>query len=276
MKLVYIGDIFGKPGRMVVQRLLGEIVQHYGADVCIANCENAAGGAGVTPAIIDELLKSGINVLTSGNHVWDKKEVFECISHETRLLRPANYPEDVPGRGSHVVVAPDGTRIGVLNLMGRVFMSTVDCPFRKADEEIERLRPQCEVIFVDMHAEATSEKIAMGWYLDGRVSAVVGSHTHVQTADERILPRGTAYITDVGMTGPYDSVIGIQKEIVIEKFLSQMPKRFEAAKKDAVLAGVVVTVELSTGRATNIRRLLIPLLNGREPDLESASLASLA
>lgn len=275
MNILYIGDIFGKPGRTVVQILIRDLFERFAIDFCIANCENAAGGNGVTPAIVTDLLDQGIDILTSGNHIWDKKEVLECIDDEPRLLRPANYPATAPGHGSYVSRAADGARVGVINLIGRVFMGSFDCPFRKADEQFEKLRTQCDVIVVDMHAEATSEKVAMGWYLDGRVSAVLGSHTHVQTADERILPEGAAYLTDVGMTGPYDSVIGIQKEIVLDRFLTQMPKRFEPAKQGAVFAGAVIGVDPGSGRAHSIRRLLIPVPDGPRPDLESTSLASL-
>ncbi|MEW6335280.1 MAG: TIGR00282 family metallophosphoesterase, partial [Thermodesulfobacteriota bacterium] len=212
MKILFIGDIVGKPGRRAVRELLPGIVEDHRIDLVIANCENAAAGFGVTGEVIEELQDCRIDVLTSGNHIWDKKEILEIIEGCDRLLRPANYPAGAPGRGCLVMTAPGGLRVGVINLAGRVFMHPLDCPFRTADREIGTLKSRADVIIVDMHAEATSEKIAMGWYLDGRVGAVVGTHTHVQTADERILPGGTGYITDAGMTGPFDSVIGIRRE----------------------------------------------------------------
>ena len=258
MKVLFIGDIVGKPGRRAVRELLSGIIEERRIDFVIANCENAASGFGVTAEIIEELYGAHIDVLTSGNHIWDKKEVMECIDDYETLLRPANYPEGTPGRGSVVVTLPGGVSVGVLNLAGRVFMQPLDCPFRTADREIEKLKKKSRIILVDMHAEATSEKIAMGWYLDGRVAAVLGTHTHVQTADERILPEGSACITDVGMTGSFDSVIGIRKEVILQKFLLQIPNKFDVAKKDVRLQGVVVEIAQS-GRAVGVERLSVSL-----------------
>jgi metallophosphoesterase (TIGR00282 family) len=244
MKILFIGDIVGKPGRRAVRELLPGIIEERRIDFVIANCENAAAGFGVTAEIVEELYGAHIDVLTSGNHIWDKKEVMEFVDDYETLLRPANYPEGIP--------------VGVLNLAGRVFMHPLDCPFRTADREIEKLRKRARVIIVDMHAEATSEKIAMGWYLDGRVTAVLGTHTHVQTADERILPGGAAYITDVGMTGPFDSVIGIRKDSILQRFLMQIPNKFDIAKGDVRLQGV--TVEIAPdGRAIGMERLNVSL-----------------
>ncbi|MBI2460125.1 MAG: TIGR00282 family metallophosphoesterase [Candidatus Rokubacteria bacterium] len=258
MTLLMIGDVFGEPGRKAVFGLLPQLKAEYDVDFTIANVENAAGGAGVTPPIARALLDGGVDVLTSGNHIWDKKEIVEFITKENCLLRPANYPPGTPGVGA-VVLKAGAHKVGVLNLMGRIFMPTLDCPFRKADEELPRLREETPVIVVDMHGEATSEKQAMGWYLDGRASAVLGTHSHVQTADERILPAGTAYCTDLGLTGPVDSVIGIAKEIAIQRFVSQMPARFEPARGPTRLQGAVVRVDPETGRALEIRRLQVDL-----------------
>ncbi len=258
MKLLFIGDIVGRPGRDLVRVGVGALVAHHGINLVIANGENSAGGNGITREIGDSLIAQGVDVITSGNHVWDKKEVFEYIGVEPRLIRPVNYP-DAPGRGSYVARTADGRSVGVLNLMGRVHMANLDDPFRAADREVTALAERTRIIFVDFHAEATSEKIAMGWFLDGRVTAVVGTHTHVQTADERVLPGGTAYITDVGMTGPHDGVIGVERAPVIQKFLSGRPVRFEAASGDPILHGVVVTADDASGKATGITRLSLTL-----------------
>ena len=253
-----VGDIFGEPGRAALGKLLPKLRREHAIDVAVVNIENAAGGFGVTPQIARACLEGGgVDVLTSGNHIWDKKEIIEYITRENLLLRPANFPAGTPGSG-YITVKAGPHRVAVLNLMGRVFMNPIDCPFRKADEIVETLRRETPVVLVDMHAEATSEVMALGWYLDGRVSAVVGPHRHVQTADERILPGGTAYITDVGMTGPVDSVIGVDKDIIIQRFLTQMPVRFEPAKGPAALRGVVIVVDPETGRATSIQRLDVP------------------
>lgn len=256
MRVLFIGDIVGKTGRGAVRALLPLIINKYKVDLVIANAENAAGGFGITEKVASELFSYGINVLTSGNHIWDKKESIPYIGKESRIIRPLNYPPGVPGFGSITWVVRD-RKIGIINLSGRVFMSNIDCPFRVGLSEIERLREETNIIIVDFHAEATSEKIAFGYYVDGRVSAVIGTHTHVQTADERILPKGTAYITDVGMTGPSDSVIGIDKEQIIERFLLQMPKKFETAKGNGIFSAVVVEINDDSGKATAIQRLML-------------------
>ena len=254
MKLLFIGDIFGRPGRDLVRVGLDGLIAHHDVDFVIANGENAAGGNGITREIGDQLLANGVDVITSGNHIWDKKEVFDYIAIEPRLLRPANYP-DAPGRGSYVARTRDGRGVGVLNLMGRVHMANLDDPFRAAEREVAALTERTRIIFVDFHAEVTSEKIALGWFLDGKVTAVVGTHTHVQTADERILPGGTAYLTDVGMTGPHDGVIGVEKAAVLQRFLTGLPARFESASGDPRLHAVLITADETTGRATGIERL---------------------
>lgn len=254
-RILFIGDIFGRPGRTLVRNGLAALVEHHGVDLVIANAENAAGGFGITRDIGDEILGFGVDVMTSGNHVWDKKEAVDYIGAEPRLLRPANYPTGVPGTGAFVARTADGRGVGVLNLMGRVFMNSLDDPFASARREIDALRPRARIILVDFHAEATSEKIAMGWHLDGSVTAVVGTHTHVQTADEQILPGGTAYITDVGMTGPHDSIIGIDKDAGLERFLTGMPAKFEPATGNPKLHAVVITADDQTGKATAIERL---------------------
>ncbi len=230
-------------------------MDRHGADIVIANGENAAGGFGITPDTANELYRQGITLLTSGNHIWDKKDNSGYLDREERLIRPLNYPPGTPGRGSAVVETPGGVKVGVLNLEGRVYMKNLDCPFRVADTELEQLRRETPIILVDIHAEATSEKAALGWYLDGRVSAVVGTHTHVQTADERILPGGTAYITDVGMTGSFDSVIGIDKHQAIQRFLTQQPVKFDIPKKDLRINAVVIGVDTTTGKAVSIERI---------------------
>ena len=257
VKILLIADIVGKPGRQALSRELHRLVDRYSLDLVIANGENAAGGFGVTEDTAKELYEQGVHVLTSGNHIWDKRESFDYLSREDRLIRPANYPDGSPGRGSTVSVTAAGTKVAVLNLEGRVFMNNLECPFRVADREISRLRAITPIIIVDFHAEATSEKLSLGWYLDGKVSAVIGTHTHVQTADERILPGGTAYMSDAGMTGSFDSVIGIKKELAIEKFLTLLPVRFEVAKKDIRLNGVVVEIDAQSGRALDIERISI-------------------
>jgi len=254
MKILFIGDIIGKPGRRAVRELLPQIVSDCLIDCVIANCENAAAGFGVTNDIIDELFQSHIDVLTSGNHIWDKKEVMNFIGDYKKLLRPANYPAGTPGSGSVVLSTRSGGKLAVINLVGRVFMQPYDCPFRVAEREIEKVKHQTSAVIVDFHAEATSEKKTLGWFLDGQVSAVLGTHTHVQTADEAILTRGTAYITDVGMTGPFDSVIGIKKEEILERFLTQIPNKFDVAKGDVRLQGVVLDVDEQSGRSRSIER----------------------
>ncbi len=252
IRVLLLGDIVGRPGRKALKRWLPTWKREQAIDFVIANGENAAGGMGMTAKIYDELLDMGIDVLTSGNHIWSKKEIFPILDSSDRLLRPANYPESVPGKGWGEYLIR-GQKVMVVNLEGRVFMKSLECPFRTIDQILESFEDK--MIFVDFHAEATSEKIALGWYLDGRVSAVVGTHTHVQTADESILPEGTAYITDLGMTGPINSVIGMKREVVFHRFLTQMPTKFEVAKGDVVVSGVVVTVDGSTGRAVSIERI---------------------
>jgi 2',3'-cyclic-nucleotide 2'-phosphodiesterase len=254
--LLFIGDIFGSTGRQLVARHLRGIVTVENIHLTIANGENAAGGFGITPPLADELFGYGVDVLTSGNHIWDKREIYDYLPREPRLLRPANYPEGLPGTGVAVVQARNGVRCAILNLQGRSHMAPIDCPFRKADALLAGL-DQVLVRFVDFHAELTSEKMAMGWYLDGRVSAVVGTHTHIPTADTRILPGGSAYQTDSGMTGPYNSVIGVEKQIILERFLTQLPVRMEAARHGAELHGVIVEVDESSGKASAIRRVEI-------------------
>jgi len=255
MNILFIGDIVGRPGRDLVHRGLRGLVEHHAIDLVIANAENSANGFGITRDIGHTLLEWGVDVMTSGNHIWDKKEALEYIVTEPRLLRPANYPAGVPGRGSYVAQTGDGRAVGVINLMGRVFMVPIDDPFAVALREIEAIRHKTRIIFVDMHAEATSEKIAMGWHLDGKVTAVVGTHTHVQTADDRILPSGTAYLTDAGMTGPHDSIIGMEREPSLARFLNGMPTKFEPATGNPRLNGVVIEADDKTGRATKITRI---------------------
>jgi 2',3'-cyclic-nucleotide 2'-phosphodiesterase len=255
MNILFIGDIIGRPGRDLVQKGLHGLVEHYDIDCTIANAENSAAGFGITRDIGDALLDWGVDVMTSGNHIWDKKEALDYIGTEPRLLRPANYPAGVPGRGSYVVQTRDGRSVGVINVMGRVFMTPIDDPFAVVLREIESIRHRARIVFVDMHAEATSEKIAMGWHLDGRVTAVVGTHTHVQTADERILPNGTAYLTDAGMTGPHDSIIGMEREPSLARFLNGLPSKFEPASGNPRLNGAVIEADDKTGRATKITRI---------------------
>jgi metallophosphoesterase (TIGR00282 family) len=255
MKILFIGDTVGKAGRAIVHLHLKHLQEEYQADLTILNCENAAAGFGITPKIADEFFDWGIDVLTSGNHIWDKKEIMPYLVKNRRLLRPANYPADNPGTGVAILKTGSGEEVAVLNLQGRVFMPPTDDPFRVADAELAKLPKHIKVIFVDMHGEATSEKGAMGWYLDGRVSAVVGTHTHVPTADETILPGGTAFLTDVGMAGPFYSVIGMVKEDVIRRFLTSIPSKFESASQDARLNGVLIEIDSQTGKARHIERI---------------------
>jgi metallophosphoesterase (TIGR00282 family) len=259
MNILIIGDVVGSPGRTILKRALPVVFRKHDVEYCIANVENAAGGFGVTKDVCDELLDAGVDCLTSGNHIWDKKEILGVIDLIPQLLRPLNYPEPQPGRGSHVGRAKrSGIPVATLNLSGRVFMhGAMDDPFRLGLQEAERLRRQAQIIIVDMHGEATSEKTAMGHHLDGHVSAVVGTHTHVPTCDHRILPKGTAYCTDLGMTGPYDSIIGVEKDAVLHRFLTGMPSRFETAKGDARFAAAVVDVDPESGRARAIDRMLL-------------------
>lgn len=255
MKVLFIGDIVGNAGRKAVKECLTVIRREEGIDFCIANGENAAGGSGITYVVAQELYKMGVDVITMGNHTWSKKEILNFIESDPKLVRPANYPPEVPGRGSTVFKGKNGCSIGVVNLLGRVYMDSVDCPFRSAEKEIEYLKSFVKVILVDIHAEATSEKSALAWYLDGRVSGVFGTHTHVQTADERILPCGTAFITDVGMTGPSEGIIGVDRDIVINKFVTQMPAKFEVAKGRVQFSAVFVDIDDKTGKALRIERI---------------------
>lgn len=258
VRILFIGDVFGQPGRRVLREALPGLVQEYSPDLVLANGENAAAGFGITPALVEELLSLGIAVLTSGNHIWDKKEILPYLADHAdgRLLRPANYPSPSPGHGLYVGRTGNRTAYAVINLQGRVFMPPIDCPFRTADRLLEQIPPQVKIRIVDMHAEATSEKQALGWYLDGRVTAVLGTHTHVPTADETVLPQGTAYVTDLGMTGPYESVIGVDKRAVVEKFLSQIPARFEVAKGDVRLSAALIEADAESGRARSIQRIV--------------------
>lgn len=255
MHILFIGDIVGSPGRNAVKQLLPELKREYQLDFVIANAENAAGGSGITAKVAQELFDFGISVLTTGDHIWKKREILEIINQEERILRPVNFPPTAPGRGENVFSTPQGKKIAVINVQGRVFMEALDCPFRTAQEAVERVAGNTPLIIVDIHAEATSEKIALGWYLDGRVSCVLGTHTHVQTADEKILPEGTAFITDVGMTGPFDSVIGRRIEDVLERFITAVPVRFEVASENVQLHGVVLDIDEATGKARSIVRV---------------------
>jgi len=255
IRILFIGDIVGRPGRDLVRHGLQAIVEHHQIDFVIANAENAAAGFGITREIGDQLLDYGIDVMTSGNHIWDKKEALDYIGTEPRLLRPANYPAGAPGNGSYLARTREGRSVGVVNVMGRVFMLTIDDPFAVVLREIEAMKQRTRIVFVDFHAEATSEKIAMGWHLDGKVTAVVGTHTHVQTADERILPKGTAYLTDVGMTGPHDSIIGVEIEAALGRFLTALPAKFETATGNPRLNAVIIEADEQTGLAVDIERL---------------------
>ncbi|HKT78852.1 MAG TPA: TIGR00282 family metallophosphoesterase [Vicinamibacterales bacterium] len=255
MRLLFIGDIVGRPGRDLVRRGLRALVDLHHVDLTIANVENAAAGFGITREVGDQLLDAGVDVMTTGNHVWDKKEAIDYIGAEPRLLRPDNYPAGVPGRGTYLARTRGGQSVGIVNLMGRVFMLNIDDPFAAALRAIDELRARTRVVFVDFHAEATSEKIAMGWHLDGKATAVVGTHTHVQTADERILPKGTAYLTDAGMTGPHDSIIGVEIAPALGRFLNAMPARFETATANPRLNGVVIEADDASGLATDIERI---------------------
>jgi metallophosphoesterase (TIGR00282 family) len=258
MRVLFIGDIFGKPGRKALYDKLQGLVQAQRVDFCVANVENAAGGFGLTPQIVDEFLDADIDVLTSGNHIWDKRTILPYLTQQPRLLRPHNYPPATPGTGLFIGDSRCGVRVAVISLQGRVYMQPIDCPFAVGEAAIEKAHKQTKVVLVDFHAEATSEKQAFAWYMDGRVSAVVGTHTHVQTADERILPRGTAFITDLGMTGPYDSVIGSIPDLALERFLKQMPARLEPATGNLRFCGAVVEIDEATGLAISISRINIP------------------
>ncbi len=269
MKILFIGDIVGSPGRAAVKTLLPKLVKRESIDVVVANAENAAGGSGITPRVARDLFQSGCHVLTSGDHIWRRPEVIELLQKEPTILRPANFPKMTPGKGSVVFKTEDGKKVGVVCLLGRVFIDAmVDMPFKVIQDELKALKQETNIILVDIHAEATSEKVAMGWFLDGEVSAVLGTHTHIQTADEKILPKGTAYITDVGMTGPYDSVIGRKKDRILERFLTGMPTRFEMGTEDVQLHGALVEVDDKTGKALNIVRVREKLDSTQASDRE--------
>lgn len=254
MKVLFIGDVFGNPGRKAVKEMIHKLKKERQIDFCIANGENAAGGSGITYVVAQELYRAGVDGITLGNHTWSKREVTNFIDSDSNIVRPANYPSELLGKGSAILQGEKG-KIGILNLMGRVYMDSIDCPFKAADRELEYLKAFVKVVVVDMHAEATSEKHALAWHLDGRVSCVLGTHTHVQTADERILPFGTAYISDVGMTGPYDGIIGVKRDIIIEKFITHMPVRFEVAHGPVQFNAVYMDIDEKTGKTMSIERI---------------------
>ena len=255
MKVLFIGDIMGEPGRRVLLKHLPQVIQEHAIDLVIGNGENSAGGFGITQDIAEELFDLGLSAITLGNHAWDKREAIDYIQKDPRIIRPANYPDGVPGKGVSVIETVHGERLVVLQLMGRVFMPMVDCPFRVAERELARWSTESDCIVVDMHAETTSEKMAMGYFLDGKVSAVIGTHTHVQTADEQILPQGTGYLTDAGMTGPVQSVIGMKPNLVIQKFLTQLPRRFEVASGPSVLSAAIIDIDSTSGKSRQVSRL---------------------
>ncbi|HHY13762.1 MAG TPA: TIGR00282 family metallophosphoesterase, partial [Thermoanaerobacterales bacterium] len=249
-----IGDIVGRPGRRTVKNVIEELIFKYNVDFIIANGENSAGGAGITKNVAEELFDYKIDCLTMGNHTWDNKEIFDFIEEETRIVRPANYPPETPGRG-YIILDKNDIKIGIINLLGRVFLPPLNCPFQEVKTILKKIKDEADIIIVDFHAEATSEKMAMGWFLDGKVSAVLGTHTHVQTADERILPRGTGYITDVGMTGPVNSVLGVRHELVVNKFITQLPTRFKVASGDTMFNGAIIETNIKDGKANRIIRI---------------------
>jgi len=257
LKILFIGDVVGRPGREAVRQILPRLRSELSIDFVIANAENSAGGKGITTEVSHTLFESGVDALTGGNHTWQNKDGIKAIQENERILRPANHPTDmpIPGKGAAVFPAGCGGKVGVVNLQGRIFMTPLDCPFRAAAREIARLATETRIIIVDFHAEATSEKIAMGWYLDGKASAVIGTHTHVQTADEQILPNGTAYITDAGMTGPHDGVIGVQKQIVLENMLTRLPVRHKLAEGNIRLNAILLNIDAESGRAVSIERI---------------------
>jgi metallophosphoesterase (TIGR00282 family) len=255
MNIMMIGDICGRPGRCTAAHFIPILKQEYNLDLIIANGENSAGGVGITAKVLDELLKMDIDIITTGNHIWDKKEIFDFIDDEECLIRPANYPPGTPGKGYHIVSVQD-RKVGIINLLGRTFMPPIDCPFRTAHEIISEIKDFCEIIIIDFHAEATSEKLALGWYLDGKVSCVAGTHTHIQTADERILPQGTAFISDLGMVGPWNSILGVDKEPVIRKFLTGLPAKFNvAAGDDTIFCDIIIQLDAHSSKVNNIIRI---------------------
>jgi 2',3'-cyclic-nucleotide 2'-phosphodiesterase len=255
INILFIGDIVGKPGRRAIRELLPSLLDRFQIDLVVGNGENASGGIGISSKEADELLSGGLHVLTSGNHIWKKKEILAYIQQNPDLIRPANYPEGTPGQGTVIKETKSGQKVAIINLLGRVFMEAVDCPFRRGMEERKKVIKETPIVLVDFHAEATSEKMALGWFLDGKVSAVLGTHTHVQTSDEKILPQGTAYMTDVGMTGPSESVIGVKKELAIERFLTQLPYKFEVGTREVLLEGAVLSIDAETGKAITITRI---------------------
>lgn len=254
LNILFIGDIYGNPGRKAVKEFVPKLKKEHQIDFCIANGENSAAGSGITYSIAQELYKAGIDCITMGNHTWSKKEILNFIDSEDNIVRPANYPANVPGRG-YTIIKSNGKELAVLNLMGRVYMDSIECPFLTADRVIKEIKEKTKVVFVDMHAEATSEKIALAWYLDGRVCCVAGTHTHVQTADERILPFGTSLISDVGMTGPYDGIIGVERDLIIERFITRMPQKFEVAKGKIQFSAIYLEVDDKTGQCLKIERI---------------------
>jgi len=254
LKLLFIGDIVGNAGRSILKEQLPDIKRQFSIDVCIANGENAAGGRGITYLIAQEIYDCGVDIITLGNHTWARKEIKNFITSDSKIIRPANYPKGVPGKGC-TILSMNGTSIGVINLLGRVYMDSIECPFRTAEKEINAIKKQCSIIIVDIHAEATSEKAALAYFLDGKVSAVLGTHTHVQTADEQILKNGTAFISDVGMTGPAEGILGVDKEIVLEKFLTSLPVKFELAEGKGILNAVVLNIDNNTGKCNEITRI---------------------
>jgi metallophosphoesterase (TIGR00282 family) len=260
INILFSGDVVGEPGREAIQKLLPGLKEKYQIDFCVVNGENSAGGAGITPKTYKEIRDAGADVVTSGDHVWDNKEVMSIIATEPRLLRPSNFPAKALGTGTAIFETSKGIKVGVLNMMGRTYMKNLDCPFQTSEREVEKIRKETPIIFVDMHAETTSEKIALGRFLDGKVSAVVGTHTHVQTADEQIFPNGTAFLCDAGMTGPHESILGREIEPIIQRFITHMPQKFPVAQKDIRLNGVVVKVNVQTGKALEIKRLTVPLV----------------
>lgn len=254
INVMMIGDICGRPGRQTAAHFIPILKKEYNLNLIIANGENAAGGVGITAPVLDELLSQGIDFVTTGNHVWDKKEIFDFIDKRERIIRPANYPPGTPGKGYNIL-SVGNHKVGIINLAGRVFMPPIDCPFRTADDILQRIKSQCKIILIDFHAETTSEKMALGWYLDGSISCVVGTHTHIQTADERILPKGTAYISDLGMVGPWNSILGVDKEPVIQKFITGLPARFNVASGTTVFCAVIIRIDTDTGKVNSIARI---------------------
>jgi len=258
LTILFIADIVGKPGLDIITALLPNLKKQYRVDLCIANGENGYNGRGLTEQIVRKYLNTGIDIITGGNHSWNFSEFRAFLDTSTKVLRPLNFPDEAPGKGSVVFTTHSGQQVGIINLQGRTFMNPIDCPFKKSLEEIERIKQKSNIIFVDFHAEATAEKVALAWYLDGKVSAIVGTHTHVQTADERILPGGTAYITDTGMTGPFDSVIGLDINVAIKRFVTQLPEKYRMATSNIRMNAVAIDIDTSTGRAKNIKRINLP------------------